>query len=157
MPRWIEMETINWLDFGRILAGFWLDKIERMLDDRMVIKKGKVMNIEDVREYALMLAGANEDMPYGPDWLIFRIEGKIFLHIWLESPEPTCAVKLEPEFGLSLREHYEGVRPAYHLNKTHWNDIYLDRIDDELTKQWIRQSYELVLSKLPKKLREKYL
>ena len=45
----------------------------------------------------------------------------------------------------------------YHLNKKHWNDIYLDRIDDELTKQWIRQSYELVLSKLPKKLREKYL
>ena len=68
-----------------------------------------------------------------------------------------CAVKLEPEFGQSLREHYEGVRPAYHLNKTHWNDIYLDRIDDELTKQWIRQSYELVLSKLPKKLREKYI
>ena len=40
------------------------------------------MNIEDVREYALTLAGADEDMPYGPDWLIFRIEGKIFLHIW---------------------------------------------------------------------------
>ena len=115
------------------------------------------MNIEDVREYALTLAGANEDMPYGPDWLIFRIEGKIFLHIWLESPEPTCAVKLEPELGQSLREHFDGVRPAYHLNKTHWNDIYLDRIDDELIKQWIRQSYELVLSKLPKKLREKYL
>ena len=115
------------------------------------------MNIEDVREYALTLAGAKEDMPYGSDWLIFRIEGKIFLHIWLESPEPTCAVKLEPEFGQSLREHYDGVRPAYHLNKTHWNDIYLDRIDDELTKQWIRQSYELVLSKLPKKLREKYI
>lgn len=34
------------------------------------------MNIEDVREYALTLAGANEDMPYGPDWLIFRIEGR---------------------------------------------------------------------------------
>ena len=28
------------------------------------------MNIEDIREYALTLAGANEDMPYGPDWLI---------------------------------------------------------------------------------------
>ncbi|MBQ7427544.1 MAG: MmcQ/YjbR family DNA-binding protein [Prevotella sp.] len=115
------------------------------------------MNIEDVREYALTLPGAKEDMPYGPDWLIFRIEGKIFLHIWLESPEPTCAVKLEPEFGQSLSEHYDGVQPAYHLNKVHWNDIYLEMIDEGLTKQWIRQSYELVLSKLPKKLREKYL
>lgn len=108
------------------------------------------MNIEEVREYALTLAGAQEDMPYGPDWLIFRIEGKIFLHIWLESPEATCAVKLEPEFGQSLREHYDGVQPAYHLNKVHWNDIYLDMIDEGLTKQWIRRSYELVLSKLPK-------
>lgn len=39
------------------------------------------MNIEDVREYALTLPGAKEDMPYGPDWLIFRIEGKIFLYM----------------------------------------------------------------------------
>lgn len=114
------------------------------------------MSIEDVREYALTLPGATEDMPYGPDWLIFRIEGKIFLHIWLESPEPTCAVKLQPEVGLTLREHFDGVRPAYHLNKAHWNDIYLELIDDELTNQWIRQSYELVLLKLPKRLREKY-
>ena len=34
------------------------------------------MNIEEVREYALTLPGAREDMPYGPDWLIFRIEGE---------------------------------------------------------------------------------
>ena len=114
------------------------------------------MSIEDVREYALTLPGATEDMPYGPDWLIFRIEGKIFLHIWLESPEPTCAVKLQPEVGQTLREHFDGVRPAYHLNKAHWNDIYLELIDDELTNQWIRQSYELVLLKLPKRLREEY-
>ncbi len=114
------------------------------------------MNIEDVREFALTMPGATEDMPYGSDWLIFRIEGKIFLHIWLESPEPTCAVKLLPEVGQSLREHYEGVRPAYHLNKQLWNDIFLEMVDDEHIRQWIRQSYEQVLSKLPKRLREKY-
>jgi len=114
------------------------------------------MNIEDVREYALTLPGATEDMPYGPDWLIFRIEGKIFLHIWLEAPEPTCAVKLEPDFGEELREHYGGVQPAYHLNKTHWNDLYLDLIDEPLVRQWIEHSYLLVRSKLPKRLRVKY-
>ena len=38
------------------------------------------MNIEEVRNFALTLPGATEDMPYGPDWLIFRIEGKIFLY-----------------------------------------------------------------------------
>lgn len=114
------------------------------------------MNIEDVRNYALTLAGAQEDMPYGPDWVVFRIEGKIFLHIWLEAPEPTCAVKLEPEYGASLRERHHGVRPAYHLNKTHWNDIHLNSNDDANVMQWIAMSYSLVLSKLPKRLREKY-
>ncbi len=115
-----------------------------------------MMNIEDVRNHALSLPGCKEDMPYGPDWLIFRIEGKIFLHIWLEAPEPTCAVKLPPETGQALKQHYDGVRPAYHLNKTHWNDIYLEQIDETLIKQWIEQSYELVVSNLPKKLRAPY-
>ena len=37
------------------------------------------MNIEEVRTYCLTLPGVTEDVPYGPDWLVFRIEGKIFL------------------------------------------------------------------------------
>lgn len=114
------------------------------------------MNIEEVREFALTLNGATEDMPYGPDWLVFRIGGKIFLHIWLESPEPTCALKLDPEMGQQLREQYEGVRPAYHLNKKHWSDIYLEMVDEKHIRQWIEQSYKLVLLKLPKRLREEF-
>ncbi len=113
------------------------------------------MNIEQVREYALTLPGATEDMPYGPDWVTFRVGGKIFLHIWLEAPQPTCAVKLEPELGQQLRMHYAGgVTAAYHLNKQHWNDIYLDVIPDDLVCQWIARSHRLVLSCLPRTVRE---
>ncbi len=115
------------------------------------------MNIEEVREYALALPGTTEDQAYGDDWVLFRIEGKIFLHIWLNAPAPSCALKLPPEQGQTLREHYEGIRPAYHLNKVHWNDIMLDKIDDEMVKGLIDQSYRLVASKLPKRLRVKYI
>jgi len=114
------------------------------------------MNIEHVRDLALACPGATEDMPYGPDWLIFRIEHKIFLHIWLEAPEPTCAVKLDPERGQQLRQHHEGIQPAYHLNKVHWNDLYLNALDDALIAELINESYLLVRSKLPHRLREKY-
>lgn len=114
------------------------------------------MNIEEVREYAMALPGVEEDMPYGPDWLIFRIEGKIFLHIRLEAPESVCAVKLDPDEGEELREHYDGIRPAYHLNKTHWNDLYLEMLDDRLVKTLIEKSYMIVRSRLPKRLRGKY-
>ena len=69
----------------------------------------------------------------------------------------TCAVKLPPEQGQTLRDHYDGIRPAYHLNKVHWNDVFLDEIDGDMVKDLVRQSYLLVLSKLPKRLREKYI
>ena len=38
------------------------------------------MNIEEVRLYALSLPGTTEGQAYGADWVLFRIEGKIFLH-----------------------------------------------------------------------------
>ena len=46
------------------------------------------MNTEEVREYCLSLPGVTEDSPYGPDMIVFRIEGKIFLHLPLEYTEP---------------------------------------------------------------------
>ena len=115
------------------------------------------MHIDEVRLYALSLTGTTGDQAYGADRVLFRIEGKSFLHIWLRAPEPTCAGKLPPEQGQTLRDHYDGIRPAYHLNKVHWNDVFLDEIDGDVVKDLINQSYRLVLSKLPKRLRERYI
>ncbi len=114
------------------------------------------MNIEEAREYALTLPGATEDMPYGPDWLVFRIGGKIFMHIWLEAPQPAIAIKLEPDMAAALRDRYDDVRPAYHLNKTHWSDVLIENtFENAQLREWIRHSYELVYSKLPKKVKER--
>ena len=65
------------------------------------------MNIEEVRAYCLTLPGVTEDMPYGPDWVVFRIEGKIFLHISLE--RRLIAIKLRPERGEELRDKFDAV------------------------------------------------
>lgn len=51
------------------------------------------MNIEEVRECCLSLPCTEEAMPYGEDWVVFRVGGKIFLHIWLEAPIPTYCGK----------------------------------------------------------------
>lgn len=123
---------------------------------RYNINKPVKMNIEQVRAYALTLPGTTEDMPYGPDCVVFRIEGKIYLHIAQESSEPRCAVKLDPAVGAELREREDGVRPAYHMNKVHWNDLYLNSLSDGMVTELIRHSYRLVLSKLPRRLRAKY-
>ena len=43
----------------------------------------QVMNIEQVREYTLSLLGVTEDQAFGEDILNFRLEGKIFVCLWL--------------------------------------------------------------------------
>ena len=122
------------------------------------------MNIEQVREYTLSLAGVTEDQPFGDDIITFRLEGKIFVCLWLGDDvsdmahaEPRFALKLLPERNEELRAQYAAVTPAYHWNKKHWSDVYYEQLEDSQVMAWIRESHQLVASKLPKAIRQKYI
>ncbi|MDY4890463.1 MAG: MmcQ/YjbR family DNA-binding protein [Prevotella sp.] len=122
------------------------------------------MNIEQVRDYALSLKGVTEDQPFGDDNITFRIEGKIFMCLWLgdnnlesESCQPRFAIKLSPERNEELRAQNTAVTPAWHWNKKHWSDIFYSSLPDELVMAWIQESYLLVVAKLPKAIRQYYL
>ena len=121
------------------------------------------MNIEQVRDYTLSLYGVTEDQPFGDDIITFRVEGKIFLCLWLggglhdqKDSEPRLALKLLPERHEELRTQHSAVTPAWHWNKKHWSDVYYEQLDDVLVQQWILESYRLIIAKLPKALRQKY-
>ena len=122
------------------------------------------MDIEQVREYTLSINGVTEDQPFGDDIITFRIEGKIFLCLWLGegkhdikgNTEPRFALKLTPERNEELREQFSAVTPAWHWNKKHWSDVYYELLDNSLVTAWIKESYDLVVSKLPKAVRCKY-
>ena len=82
------------------------------------------MDIEQVREYTLSIPGVTEDQPFGDDIITYRIEGKIFLCLWLgggthdmQDGQPRFALKLTPERNEELREHYSAVTPAWHWNR----------------------------------------
>ena len=123
------------------------------------------MNIEQVRDYILSLYGVTEDQPFGDDILTFRLEGKIFVCLWLgggkhdmkDSSEPRLALKLSPERNIELREQFSAVMPAWHWNKKHWSDVYYGQLENALVQEWIKESYLLVASKLPKAIRQKYI
>ena len=122
------------------------------------------MNIEQIRDYTLSLYGVTEDQPFGDDIITFRLEGKIFLCLWLgnseqniKDTEPRLALKLSPERNEELRGQFSSVTPAWHWNKKHWSDVYYEQIEDALVQEWIRESYQLIASKLPKKDRLKYM
>lgn len=111
------------------------------------------MNVEEVREFALSLSSAVTEELFAENWVVWRIGGKWFLLMQLDAPEPRIAVKLPPETGAEYRALYDGVLPAYHMNKTHWNDLYLNRLPTDFVKEQISVSYHLVLSFLPKRFR----
>ena len=109
------------------------------------------MNIETLREYCLSKNHVTETFPFGEETLVFKVVGKIFLLAGLENPY-RFNVKCDPELAVSLREEYEEVQPGYHMNKTHWNTVYMNgRLSDSQLKQMIDHSYDLIVSSLPKK------
>ncbi len=112
------------------------------------------MNIEEVRDYCLSLPQVTEDFPFDETTLVFRIAGKIFAMVDLENTE-WFVLKCEPEYALDLREKYPEISGAWHMNKKYWNQLNLfGTLSDKLIQDLIRHSYNEVIKKLPKKIRE---
>jgi predicted DNA-binding protein (MmcQ/YjbR family) len=106
------------------------------------------MDIESIRTYCLGKPDTEESLPFGPDTLVFKVNGKIFLLLRLNNEELAFNVKCDPDLALELRENYDSVRPGYHMNKKHWNTILVDgSVKSSMLKAWIDQSYELVSGK----------
>lgn len=115
------------------------------------------MNIEELREYCLSLRNVTECLPFGDGSLVFKVENKMFALIPLDAFDPYISVKCDPDTALELRERYNAVEQAYHFNKKYWNGIYLERdMPKDEIKQWVLNSYQEVIMKLPKKIREAY-
>ena len=103
------------------------------------------MNIEDYYDYCLSLKGSKEHMPFDKKTLVFKVKNKIYTLTDIENFE-FINLKCNPEKALELRERYYSVKPGYHMNKKHWNSIYIkgNDINNNLIKEWILDSYNLV-------------
>jgi predicted DNA-binding protein (MmcQ/YjbR family) len=114
------------------------------------------MDIEQLREYCLSKTAAEETIPFGPDTLVYKVGGKVFLLTGLDGEDLRFNVKCDPAKAVELREEFSCVLPGYHMNKKHWNTIVVNgSVSSKQLKEWIDHSYELVVASLSKKLREK--
>ncbi|MDO4780301.1 MAG: MmcQ/YjbR family DNA-binding protein [Bacteroides sp.] len=112
------------------------------------------MNIEEFRDYCLSFKGAKECLPFDDKTLVFTVMDKMFCLTDIDSFD-MINVKCDPDEAIMLREQYPEVIPGYHMNKKHWNSILTNgEITDAQYKEWIKNSYDIVVSKLPKKKRE---
>ena len=109
------------------------------------------MHVEDIRWYALSKTNVAESFPFDEHTLVFKVNGKMFLLLALETKPLQFNVKCDPEKAIQLREQYPSVKPGYHMNKKHWNTVFVDgSISSNLIKEWIDHSYDLVKGKKKK-------
>ena len=109
------------------------------------------MNIETLRDYCLSLPDVEETLPFGPDTLVYKIGGKVFLLTGLDSEEFRFNVKCDPDLAIELRDQYDCMLPGWHMNKKHWNTVVVDgSVSDKQLREWIDHSYQLVAPKKKK-------
>ncbi|KOY82997.1 MmcQ/YjbR family DNA-binding protein [Lysinibacillus macroides] len=115
------------------------------------------MEKEMIHTYCLQLRGTTYD--YQEEWQAdrYHIGGKMYAMIGGNATgRPVLTLKCEPARAADLRESYDSIIPGYYMNKTHWNSIYMDAEDVtmEMVENLIKHSYELVFSKLTKKVQQ---
>jgi predicted DNA-binding protein (MmcQ/YjbR family) len=106
------------------------------------------MDIDSIRVYCLSFPNSKENLQSG-DNLCFKVGGKIFVILGLD--ELRVCFKTAPDVFAELVER-EDIRPAPYVGRYKW--VMLDRLDavsDDQFRELVRQSYEMVSTKVPKK------
>ena len=109
------------------------------------------MNPAELRDHCLSLTGAEETFPFGAETSVFKVAGKMFALSQLGAESLRVSLKCEPELAEGLRGAHAAVLPGYDLDKRHWNTVIIDgSLPDDAIRDMIEDSYDLVVSKLPR-------
>lgn len=107
-----------------------------------------------IDDFLLEKPGVTKDLQPEWNWIRYQIDGKMFAAVCLDDNDKPyyITLKLEPSEGDFLRQQYEDIIPGYYMNKLHWNSVNADgTVSDELLKDMLNKSYNLVLSGFSKK------
>ncbi len=111
------------------------------------------MNIEDIQSICKKLPSVKEDIKWEHD-LVFSVGEKMFCVVGLDQSPTTASFKVKDEEFEEMC-NLPGFKPAPYVAKYKW--VYIDDIKKMKKAKWehyIKQSYELVKAKLPKKLKK---
>lgn len=111
------------------------------------------MDVERLRGLCLSFPGATEQIQWGSD-LLFKVVGKMFAVTPLEPAPVWLSFKTSPENFAELTER-PNIIPAPYLARAQW--VALENKDaippDELARL-LRDSYDMICAKLPRKTRD---
>jgi predicted DNA-binding protein (MmcQ/YjbR family) len=111
------------------------------------------MNVDWLRELCLTFPGATEQIQWGYD-LLFKVGGKMFAVTPLEPASVCLSFKASPENFAELTER-PNIIPAPYLARAQWVALETsDAVPRNELAGLLRESYDLVVSRLPRKIRE---
>ena len=108
------------------------------------------MDLDGARAYLLSQPEAWEDYPFGPDVAVMKVRDKMFATLGTTRGQASMNLKCDPDEALMLRDIFTGVVPGYHMNKRHWNTVYLDgSVPRGEIERMIDNSWDLVVAGIP--------
>ena len=112
---------------------------------------GKITDYTAIEKYILSKEGSYKDFPFGPEAVVYKVCNKMFALMHHDNGIPRLNLKCDPDDAEVLRSIFDAVKPGYHMNKRHWNSVYLDgSISEGAICQMIDDSYDLVVKRLKK-------
>lgn len=116
------------------------------------------MDKQQARGYILGKKGVVEETPFGTPVPVFKVGGKMFALLNIHEDRPSINLKYPKDSIEMLRSQHEAIIPGYHMNKSHWNTVYLNgTLDEGLIKELIDRSYDLVFHSLTKKIQKEVM
>ena len=96
------------------------------------------------------LPGSERENPFGPEWDVFKVRGRVFLLTPLDGTG-RVTLKSHPDDAAALRETFADIVPGYHMNKKHWITLLPGpSLEADLIPELVTESYLLVVEKLPR-------
>ena len=129
------------------------------LDQCKIWRASCFMKYTWIDDYLMAKQGVAK-LPPQWNWIRYALDGKMFAAVCLDDDNKPyyITLKLEPSEGDFLRQQYEDIIPGYYMNKVHWNSIKPNgEVPDELLKELLDKSYELVLRGFSKKKQREIL
>ena len=112
------------------------------------------MDADALHDHCLSFLGAEETFPFAPETSVFKVAGKMFALSRLAADPLAVSLKWDPGLSEQLREAHPEIAPGYHLNKRHWITVALQGgLSDATVRDLVEDSYDLVVSALPKQRR----
>ena len=114
------------------------------------------MDASWIRDLCLSFPAVTEHVIWGSD-LTFKVAGKMFAHTVLEPAPVWLSFKASPDNFYELTER-PGIIPAPYLARAQWVALETkDALSSGELAALVRDSYDIIVAKLPKKTRDSLL